>query len=259
VNDAKAIERLAPSVGIVDIWLGGGVGGQITERVSYRGQRTPMLAVLGATEQFAAVNFVKLSLGRFFTESEVSHRRRVVVLGDSPYQALFAPAALDPIGKKVRIGAIEYTVVGVLGKRPSPFPQADDFVVIPQTTHQVVFNTNARRGFGRGGGAQITIVPREDATREQAVAEIEEIMRIRHGLKLDEPNDFEIGGQDAILKVWDQVSRAIVLALGVISSVALVVGGIGVMAIIMISVTERHRDKGVSKRPARARREEMFR
>jgi putative ABC transport system permease protein len=257
VADAKAIEKLAPSVDIVDIWLGGGVEGTVAERVNYKGQRTPTLGVLGATEQFAAVNFVKLSLGRFFTESEVSHRRRVVVLADSPYQALFAPGGLDPIGKKVRIGAIEYTVVGVLDKRPSPFPQADDFVVIPQTTHEVVFNTNARRGFGRGGSAQITIVPREDATRDQAVAEIEEIMRIRHGLKLDEPNDFEIGGQDAILKVWDQVSRAIVLALVVISSVALMVGGIGVMAIMMISVTERTREIGVRKALG-ARRQEIL-
>ena len=258
VDDAKAIEKLAPSVGIVDIWLGGGVEGTIAERVSYRGQRTPMLGVLGATEQFAAVNFVKLSLGRFFTESEVAHRRRVVVLADSPYQALFAPQGLDPIGKRVRIGAIEYIVVGVLGKRPSPFPQADDFVVIPQTTHQVVFSTNARQGFGRGGSAQITIVPREDATRQQAEAEVEEIMRIRHGLKLDEPNDFEIGGQDAILRVWDQVSRAIVLALVVISSVALMVGGIGVMAIMMISVTERTREIGVRKALGARRQEILF-
>jgi putative ABC transport system permease protein len=258
VDDAKAIEKLAPSVDIVDIWLGGGVEGTVAERVNYKGQRTPTLGVLGATEQFAAVNFVKLSLGRFFTESEVSHRRRVVVLADSPYQALFAPSGLDPIGKKVRIGAIEYTVVGVLGKRPSPFPQADDFVVIPQTTHQVVFSTNARRGFGRGGSAQITIVPRQDATRDQAVAEVEEIMRIRHGLKLDEPNDFELGGQDAILKVWDQVSRAIVLALVVISSVALMVGGIGVMAIMMISVTERTREIGVRKALGARRQEILF-
>ena len=258
VDDAKAIEKLAPSVGIVDIWLGQGIGANTTDRVSYRGQRTPNLAVLGATEQFAAVNFVKLSIGRFFTESEVAHRRRVVVLADSPYQALFAPQGLDPIGKKVRIGAIEYTVVGVLGKRPSPFPQADDFVVIPQTTHQVIFSTNARQGFGGGGSAQITIVPREDATREQAVAEVEEIMRIRHGLKLDEPNDFEIGGQDAILRVWDQASRAIVLALVVISSVALMVGGIGVMAIMMISVTERTREIGVRKALGARRQEILF-
>ena len=78
----------------------------------------------------------------------------MVVLGDTAYQALFGQAGLDPIGKKVRIGAIEYTVVGVLGKRPSVGGfdiGQDDFVVIPQTTHQVLFGTHAtRRGF-RGG------------------------------------------------------------------------------------------------------------
>jgi len=103
VDDAKAIEKLAPSVGIVDIWMGQGLGGQTVGRVAYGGQRTPTLGVLGATEQFAAVNFVKLSFGRFFTESEVQRRRRVVVLANNPYQALFAPSGLDPIGKKVRI------------------------------------------------------------------------------------------------------------------------------------------------------------
>jgi len=247
VADARAIERLAPSVGVVDIWMGQGLGGTTAERVFYGGGRTPTLGVIGATEQFATVNFVKLSFGRFFTQAEVLRRRRVVVLGNNPYQALFAPSGIDPIGKKVRIGAVEYTVVGVLEKRPSPFPQADDFVVIPQTTHQVMFATNARQRFGGGSSAQITIVPVEGATRDQTVEEVEEIMRIRHGLKLDEPNDFEIGGQDAILKLWDQISRAVFLALVVISSVALMVGGIGVMAIMMISVTERTREIGVRK------------
>lgn len=259
-DDAKAIERLAPSVDIVDIWLGGGgPGNQVSERVFYRGNRTPLLGVLGATEQFAAVNFVKLAVGRFFTEAEVRHRRRVVVLGDAPYQALFAPAGLDPIGKRVRLGAIEYTVVGVLAPRPSPFPQADDFVVIPQTTHQVVFNTDARRAFGgQQASATITVVPHPAATREQAAAEIEEILRIRHGLRLDEPNDFDIAGQDAILRVWDQVSQATFLALIVISSVALMVGGIGVMAIMSISVTERTREIGLRKAIGASRRDVLL-
>ena len=103
----------------------------------------------------------------------------------------------------------------------------------------------------------ITIVPAKRATRDQAVAEVEEIMRIRHGLKLDEPNDFEIGSQDAMLALWDQISRAVLLALVVISSIALMVGGIGVMAIMMISVTERTREIGVRKALG-ARRQEIL-
>jgi len=121
-----------------------------------------------------------------------------------------------------------------------------------------VFSTNARRGFGGGGSASITVVPVETATREQAVAEIEEIMRVRHGLRLDEPNDFDIAGQDAILRLWDQVSQAVFLALVVISSVALMVGGIGVMAIMMISVTERTREIGVRKALGARRQEVLF-
>jgi putative ABC transport system permease protein len=73
-------------------------------------------------------------------------------------------------------------------------------------------------------------VPREGVTREQAMREVEEIMRIRHGLRLDEPNDFDLVTQDAVLELWDQVSQATFLALVVISSIALMVGGIGVMA-----------------------------
>jgi putative ABC transport system permease protein len=258
VGDAKAIEKLAPSVGIVDIWLGD--GGQVQQRVFYRGERTTPLAILGATEQFAAVNFVKLGFGRFFTRSEVDHRRRVVVLGHTPYEALFAGSGLDPIGKKVRLGALEFTVIGVLEKRPSPGGMAagqDDFVVVPQTTHQVLFGTQATRGFPGRNSATIVVVPREDATRDQAMAEVEEIMRIRHGLMLDERNDFDFMTQDMILDVYGQVTRAVFLALVVISSIALMVGGIGVMAIMMISVTERTREIGVRKALG-ARRQEIL-
>jgi putative ABC transport system permease protein len=258
VADAKAIEKLAPSAAHVDVWLGG--AGSVMERVFHRSERTTPQAILGATEEFAAVNFVKLTAGRFFTRVEVDHRRRVVVLADTPYQALFGQSGLDPIGKKVRIGATEYTVVGVLGKRPSAgnFNSGqDDFVVVPQTTHQVAFTRNVARGpaAGMAASAMIVVVPREGAPAGQALAEIEEILRIRHGLTLDEENDFDILTQDAALRVWDQVSRATFLALVVISSIALMVGGIGVMAIMMISVTERTREIGVRKALGARRRE----
>jgi putative ABC transport system permease protein len=263
VGDAQAIEKLAPAVDIVDVQIGNGPGTNAQERMFYRGQRSKVIQVLGASEQFADVKFVELAFGRFFTQPEVMHRRRVVVLGDTPYQALFGESGIDPINKKVRIGAIEYTVIGVLGKQPSPggFDTGqDDFAVIPQTTHQVVFNTDATRPLrdGRQIGAQIIIVPYETATREETLAQVEEIMRIRHGLKLDEPNDFDVVTQDAILRVWDQISQATFLALIAISSIALMVGGIGVMAIMTISVTERTREIGVRKALGARRQEILF-
>ena len=93
----------------------------------------------------------------------------------------------------------------------------------------------------------IAAVPREGVPREQAMREVEEVMRIRHGLRLDEPNDFDIVTQDAILEFWDQITQATFLALVVLSSIALMVGGIGVMSIMTISVTERTREIGVRK------------
>jgi putative ABC transport system permease protein len=262
VDDAKAIEKLAPSIKTVDIMLGTGVS-QTTERLYYRGDRTRQLAIIGTTEQFAEANFATLGLGRFFTEPEVRTRRRVAVIGDTAYQALFAQAGIDPIGKRARIGAVEFTVIGVLAKRPSAGGfgnDQDDLVVIPQTTHQVMFASNATRERGIPGqnSATIMVVPRDTATREQALSEVEQIMRIRHGLKLDEPNDFDLATQDAILRVWDQISQATFLALVVISSVALMVGGIGVMAIMMISVTERTREIGVRKALGARRQEILF-
>ncbi len=103
----------------------------------------------------------------------------------------------------------------------------------------------------------IAVVPRE-GQRDAALAEVEAVMRIRHGLKLDQANDFDLATQDAVLKVWDQISSATFLGLVVISSIALMVGGIGVMAIMMISVTERTREIGVRKALGARRREILW-
>ena len=250
--DAWAIAEL-PSVALVDIWLGatGGAG----SRVYYGNTRTKPLAVMGVTENFAAVSFVKLEHGRFIVPAEVQNRRQVVVLGQTAYQSLFQN--VDPIGKRVRVGAREYTVIGVLGQRPNMgglAQGADDFVVIPYTTHE--------KFYGRVGlfnrSAMIAVVPRDDVTRDVAMAEVEELMRIRHNVRLDEPNDFDLLTQDAMMRVWDQFSQATFLALVVISSIALMVGGIGVMAIMMISVTERTREIGVRKALGARRREILW-
>jgi putative ABC transport system permease protein len=261
IEDATAIEKLAPSAGVVDIWLGAG-GPPTQTRVFYGNDRTKLLAVLGATENFAQINFLDLQAGRFFTEGEVSRRRNVVVLGQTPYQALFSASAADPIGKRVRVGAVEYTVVGVVGKRPSAggFDLGqDDFVVIPETTYRKQFGIQIfRQGNLTHQSVLIAVAPRADTARTALLAEVEEIMRIRHDLTLDQPNDFDLITQDAALDLWGQVSQATLLTLIVISSIALMVGGIGVMAIMTISVTERTREIGLRKALGARRQEILF-
>ena len=263
-EDAVAIARDCPAVALIDVWLG--ATGNSQARIYYGSSRTKQLAVLGATENFAAVNFVKLEIGRFFIPAEGDHRRQVVVLGQTPAQSLFPN--IDPIGKKVRIAQNEFTVIGVLGKRPTPGGfslGADDFVVIPFTAHEKFYGKVLKATGYTGGNigpqafrtAMIAVVPR-DGMRDQALREVEAVMRIRHSLRLEEQNDFELATQDAALKVWDQFSQATFLALVVISSIALMVGGIGVMAIMMISVTERTREIGVRKALGARRREILW-
>jgi putative ABC transport system permease protein len=248
-DDAAAIERNAPSIQVVDLALGGGgPGPQPMVRIFYRNQRTPQIPMMGTTDAWPAAVQLPLESGRFFTAGEVQRRSRVAVLGKGPAEALFPNA--DPLGKRVRINLEEYEVVGVLAKRPSPGFNigADDFVVVPFTTYARQFgirpNTVERGGFR---SAMIAAVPREGVTREQAMREVEEVMRIRHGLRVDQPNDFDLMTQDAILGLWNQITRAAFLALVVLSSIALMVGGIGVMSIMTISVTERTREIGVRK------------
>jgi len=266
VADAKAIEREAPSAGTVDVWLGAwGIPGR--ERAYYRGEQTKELSIIGVSENYAAVNFMEVAGGRFFTESEVQHRRAVVVLGETPMKALFPN--VDPIGKVIRVGSVPYEIVGYLEKRVTPFGDggADDFLVVPYTTFEKQFGWRRSGRININGAvtdasamqsAMIAVVPREGATRAAAMAEIEQIMRIRHGLRLDQANDFDIITQDAALKMYDQITGAVFIGLVVISSIALMVGGIGVMAIMMISVTERTREIGVRKALGARRREILW-
>jgi putative ABC transport system permease protein len=203
---------------------------------------------------------VTVEQGRFFTAAEVQRRQNVVVLGQTALQALFP--AEDPLGKTVRLGLVPYTVVGVLAKRPSPglFDSGpDDIVVIPHTAYQKQYGIRANLlARGETRPIQIAVVPREGVSREQVMAEVEETMRIRHRLQLHEPNDFDLLTQDAALAAWERITQATFLALVVLSSIALMVGGIGVMAIMTISVTERTREIGVRKALGARRREVLW-
>ena len=251
VADAKAVERLATTAAMVDIWLGAGPPQPITERMFYRSERTRPAAIMGTTERYVDVNFAKMFAGRSFTEQEVRRNRTVAVIGYNVYDALFAKRGIDPVGKDIRIGAIEYTVLGVVDKRPAMGGFSlgqDDFAIVPFTAFRKQFgNERVWRGPFGGMPAMIAIVPREGVDRAEAIRDVEAVMRIRHGLTLDQPNDFDVVTSDAILAVWDQISAALLLALVVVSSIALMVGGIGVMAIMTISVTERTREIGVRK------------
>ena len=258
-DDAVAIASQAPSLASVNIVLGQG-GNPTRERVFYRSERSKQINVFGSTANYAEMFHVDVVEGRFFTPGETRRRAPVVVLGQTPVQALFPN--VDPIGKRVRLGQTRYTVIGVAGPAPSPggFNMGqDDFVVIPQTSYQKQFGIKAERMFGGDLRAvMIAAVPRDGVDRDVALADIERVMRIRHRLRLDEANDFDLMTQDAILALWDQISSATFLSLIVVSSIALMVGGIGVMAVMTISVTERTREIGTRRAVGATRKEILW-
>jgi putative ABC transport system permease protein len=255
MEDARAIKAGAPSVKLVGMQLGNGPGSQQL-RMQYRGQATKSMAIIGASSNFAETNYLEMPTGRFFTEYEVERRRNVIVLGASPGATLFP--SVDPLGKKVRVGKDEFTVIGVMGKRPSILGgDPDEFAVIPITTYEKLYDPP--RIWGRlQRFLMVAVVPYPGTPREQVIREVEEVMRSRHRLKLGEENDFDIVTSDLIMKIFDQFTQAVALALVVISSIALMVGGIGVMAIMTISVTERTREIGIRKALGAKRREILW-
>ena len=263
VSDARAIEAQASTAQFVDIELGATIGPREQERVFYRNQKTKQLLVLGTGEYFAEGTNLPFLAGRFFSGTEVQYRKNVIVLGNTAYKYLFEPSHADPIGKVVRLGSQRFEVVGVLDKRPTAGGfnlNADDFNVIPYTVYQRIYGIRVFT-IGRIGtlsNIQISVLPHEGVSQQDALDDVRRVMRIRHGLKLDQPDDFDLATQDQFLKLWDRISQATFFALVVISSIALMVGGIGVMAIMSISVTERTREIGVRKALGARRSEILF-
>ena len=245
----------ATTIQLVDIELGAG-GPPTQRRVFYRDQKTQ------AADRVRHVGELRrrhpdsdASPAASSTAREVQYRKNVVVIGNTPYQAAVRPhRAPNRLASSIRVGTERFEVVGVFDKRPAAGGfnlGQDDFVVIPYTAYQRDLRA-ARRPRRRATAAR-SCPSRSPWCRARASARrtpwptCERVMRIRHGLRLDEPNDFDVLTQDAVPELWDQISQGTFFALIVISSIALMVGGIGVMAIMSISVTERTREIGVRK------------
>jgi|WetSurMetagenome_2_1015567.scaffolds.fasta_scaffold22896_4 putative ABC transport system permease protein len=254
VDDAQYLKQSVPGLQSV----GAIVSGQ--QRLFYGNEKTQSMNILGASADFIDVGWCKIEQGRYFTENEVRHSRNVVVIGQVPYKAFFENS--DPIGKVVRIGTTNYTVIGVAANRPAVGGlgnSQDGFALIPHTSFAKTFGAVSRGENRRvGRSVQLFALPKDGVIREDAMRDVETAMRIRHRLKLNQANDFDVATQDVVMKFFDQATSAIYLALVVISSIALMVGGIGVMAIMMISVTERTREIGVRKALGARRREILY-
>ena len=243
VEEAELIRQL-PAVRDVNV-------GEYTEGpVSGRGVDLSDVKIAGFGWTWPQVNGGDILAGRNFTAIEYAAGARVAVINDKLAESLFP--GLDPIGKQIKIFGVPFTVVGMHAEAASLFSSADDpRLAIPHTTFLKVAEYWP-------GWLEIAVIPTEAATVAEAQDQVTATLRSRRGLRPSEESDFALVTSDRVLDAFNSITAGFFVAMIALSSVGLMVGGVGVVAIMMISVTERTREIGVRKALGATRGEIMF-
>jgi len=237
IEDADAIRREAPSVADTSPFYR-----KIAETVRHQDKQTDTPILLGVTPHYEFTMSSYNGYGRFVSDLDVEQRANVAVLGRDVVKALF-PAG-DPLGQELKIAGRPFTVIGVMEPLGQILGQSrDNQVYIPVTTFQKYYPeiTFPETIFG------IFVRPISRAYVKSTIDEMTDILRRRRQVRNGEPNNFGISSQDALLDIYNQLTGATYLVLTAISFVALMIGGIGVMNIMLVSVTERTKEIGLRK------------
>jgi len=239
-EDAMAIREHCPAVEDVSVVLFQEIGqfGLPPATVKYKGKEMLDAQFSGATPGHLRLVNASLADGRFFTDTDDLHRRRLVVIGDAIVKRFFAHE--DAVGKAILVDGHPFEIVGVLGKFKELLGDNPDdrTVLIPYSTFKKLY-PSAKENF-------ITALAYPGKVNE-AIDEIRGLLRRRRQVGLLEPDSFGIGTADTFIRQFRDIMGTVVLVTVVISSIGLLVGGIGVMNIMLVSVTERTREIGVRK------------
>jgi len=243
IKAASAVEdvaHVAPNVGYG--------GGPFDDNVTYQGRNYRWGNTSGVSANYADITNITVKEGRFISESDDSQRANVMVIGVNAAEALF-PGYNQIAGAQVRMGGYNFEVIGVLEKRKAGFfgeNEEDNAVYIPFRTAQKVAPAK---------GYLLLVIRGRTGRVQEALAQSEEILRRRRHVKFDEPNNFDIKTADKFIEQFDSITAMVGLIAIAISSLGLLVGGIGVMNIMLVSVTERTREIGVRKAIGARRRD----
>jgi putative ABC transport system permease protein len=216
-----------------------GTGLTRTIKVVHDGHSTTDTELRGYADTMFSLNNVNIALGRALTEADVEHAARSVVVGYDVVDDVLGDG--DPVGKEVRVEGVPYTVVGVGERQGKTFGQSqDNWVAIPITAYQSTYGSNdSLTIYARAnGGAQVM---------EQAEDQVRVLMRARRHDAPGVDDSFELTTNDTFLQIWKQISQLFIFIVFGLASISLVVGGIVIMNIMLVSVTERTREIGVRK------------
>lgn len=243
-SDALALARI-PHVGGVNIYY------QQQRPLRHRNRKARMITIGGSTTVLPSIYNIAVVNGRFFTEFEQERRRKVVVMGHRPAEDLFPGE--DPIGKFLRIGNEEYRVVGVFEQDESVSAKIfgslqENFITIPYTSYERDFKFRREMLY-------IHVIIDGKENLEEVREEVRALLRARRKVMPGQEDDFALSTSDAALEFIQRITGPIGLVLVVISSIGLMVGGIGVMVIMLVSVTERTQEIGIRKALGATRRE----